>query len=1235
MSMRINTNLEALNAQRNLNATANDFARSVERLSSGLRIHRAADDAAGLAISQKLESQVTGLNQAQRNAQDGISMVQTAEGALAEVHSMLQRIRELSVEASNSTLSRADSKNVLGEMTALTAEINRIATATTFNGKNLLTGSLSSSAAASGMSSITGGVAAPIKAGSLVPGAYTLTATATASSGTASTVGGANGLGVSNNSAGFSAATAIDDKTNGLLTKTGAPTNTVTGLSAVGAGLGGVSTFVAGTLAPDEYLLSVANAGHASSLGGANTSATVTGSTAIDDSVNGLRTTLSGASEIMGNSGGPIDASYVYSWANGIGSGGVFNNPAANSGGSMTGEYWDLETVGGGSSTATAAFRLRDYLAGTIVNLTNTGGVLTDAASGFRLDLSGITGVVNSGDGINVHFNRNTGVDTAPNSSLSLTDALGAQSAISLSAGETFQQVADAINAAAGSGGAQLAATVGANGLLVTNTGASANSATNISIRAQLNTLIGLGFMAPQATPTSGYFNGNDTTSTLSGTGGAPDVASATLTGATSHTVYTLTNTANVWSNAGSGFSIDLSGVTGGMLNPGWAMLAITPSVGVHVPTNTVSGLSAVGAGLGGVSTFVAGTLAPDEYLLSVANAGHASSLGGANTSATVTGSTAIDDSVNGLRTTLSGASEIMGNSGGPIDASYVYSWANGIGSGGVFNNPAANSGGSMTGEYWDLETVGGGSSTATAAFRLRDYLAGTIVNLTNTGGVLTDAASGFRLDLSGITGVVNSGDGINVHFNRNTGVDTAPNSSLSLTDALGAQSAISLSAGETFQQVADAINAAAGSGGAQLAATVGANGLLVTNTGASANSATNISIRAQLNTLIGLGFMAPQATPTSGYFNGNDTTSTLSGTGGAPDVASATLTGATSHTVYTLTNTANVWSNAGSGFSIDLSGVTGGMLNPGWAMLGVDGGPSQSISVTDETSSSACVTLAAGETFQQVIDAINGTGLALHASFANGGIKLASTGTNLAGSISIRGSDDALRGLGFEAANGVAASTGNAVTANGTMGTAASSSGGTAVVTLTGTGSPVTLAYGSGIYSDATSGFSVDFSGVAGGLSSGTATITITGTGATFQIGANAGDSLGVNFEDARTAVLGGFDGAIADFSSAANGTGSTTDAARAMIAATDVAIDDISRIRANFGAIENRLGHTVASVGVASENLNASESRIRDLDVAAEMVAFTKTQILQQAGMAILAQANSAPQDILALLR
>jgi flagellin len=141
MGMQINTNIAANNAYRNLNNTQSDLSKSLEKLSSGLRINRAADDAAGLAISQGLKSQVGGLTVAARNAQDGISVVQTAEGQLTEVHSILQRVRDLAVQAgndSNNTDSRAAIKT---EVDQLQKELTRISGDANFNGINLLDGS--------------------------------------------------------------------------------------------------------------------------------------------------------------------------------------------------------------------------------------------------------------------------------------------------------------------------------------------------------------------------------------------------------------------------------------------------------------------------------------------------------------------------------------------------------------------------------------------------------------------------------------------------------------------------------------------------------------------------------------------------------------------------------------------------------------------------------------------------------------------------------------------------------------------------------------------------------------------------------------------------------------------------------------------------------------------------------------------------------------------------------------
>jgi flagellin len=134
MGLRIQNNVEAFNTHRQLTTTSTAAAKSMEKLSSGYRINRAADDAAGLAISEKMRGQIGGLAQAQRNAQDGISLVQTAEGALTEVHSMLQRVRDLKVQYSNGTLSDDDKVAIASEVAQIAGEVSDIVTDTKFNG---------------------------------------------------------------------------------------------------------------------------------------------------------------------------------------------------------------------------------------------------------------------------------------------------------------------------------------------------------------------------------------------------------------------------------------------------------------------------------------------------------------------------------------------------------------------------------------------------------------------------------------------------------------------------------------------------------------------------------------------------------------------------------------------------------------------------------------------------------------------------------------------------------------------------------------------------------------------------------------------------------------------------------------------------------------------------------------------------------------------------------------------
>ena len=162
MGLSINQNIAAVNSYRNLSNTQNDLSKSLEKLSSGFRINRAADDAAGLAISEGLRSQVGGLKVAARNAQDGISVVQTAEGALTEVHSILQRLRDLGVQGANDSNNANARANITAEATSLVAELGRIAESTNFNGTSLLKGNSGSVLAAGAR---TGGTALNFQVG--------------------------------------------------------------------------------------------------------------------------------------------------------------------------------------------------------------------------------------------------------------------------------------------------------------------------------------------------------------------------------------------------------------------------------------------------------------------------------------------------------------------------------------------------------------------------------------------------------------------------------------------------------------------------------------------------------------------------------------------------------------------------------------------------------------------------------------------------------------------------------------------------------------------------------------------------------------------------------------------------------------------------------------------------------------------------------------------------------------
>jgi len=311
MSSVINTNVASLNAQRNLSASQSSLNTSIQRLSSGLRINSAKDDAAGLAISDRMNSQIKGMNQATRNANDGVSMAQTAEGALSSSGDILQRIRELAVQSSNSSNSSSDRKALQTEVTQLTSELNRISSTTEFNGQKLLDGSMGTAnfqvgANAGQLISMTGSNFQTNTYGNntIASDGTAAAATSNAATGTI-TINGAQGTSTINTTAGAAAdgdtpavkgstAKSIAADINNATAETGVTASAKTDMNIKMAGAGASYSF---TLASDNadpvtVSFSVEGSGssatdYASAINAINAQSAKTGVTAQYDSQNG------------------------------------------------------------------------------------------------------------------------------------------------------------------------------------------------------------------------------------------------------------------------------------------------------------------------------------------------------------------------------------------------------------------------------------------------------------------------------------------------------------------------------------------------------------------------------------------------------------------------------------------------------------------------------------------------------------------------------------------------------------------------------------------------------------------------------------------------------------------------------------------------------------------------------------------------------------------------------------
>ena len=261
MALSINTNVASLNAQRNLGSSQSNLNKSMQRLSSGLRINSAKDDAAGLAISDRMTSQIRGLNQASRNANDGISLAQTAEGALQESTNILQRMRELAVQSANDTNSASDRDSLQAEVGQLISELDRIAGTTTFNGRRLLDGSFSGATfqvGANAGETISFGIASAKAAsmGGIAEATGTEVADATASDITV-TLGSASAVNISS-SAGFAVSGDSTKSATSAYAKAAALNDAgLAGFSASASTSGDTTWADVGGSATDTYTLSI------------------------------------------------------------------------------------------------------------------------------------------------------------------------------------------------------------------------------------------------------------------------------------------------------------------------------------------------------------------------------------------------------------------------------------------------------------------------------------------------------------------------------------------------------------------------------------------------------------------------------------------------------------------------------------------------------------------------------------------------------------------------------------------------------------------------------------------------------------------------------------------------------------------------------------------------------------------------------------------------------------------
>lgn len=1192
MPQIINTNIASLNAQRNLNSSQAATNQALERLSSGLRINSAKDDAAGLAISTRFQSQINGLNVAIRNVGDGVSLSQTAEGALGAMTDSLQRIRELALQSANGTNSDADRQALNSETQQLIAEITRAGSQTNFNGLNLLDGSFQSvfqvGANAGETISVSIGKLTADTLGVSTKSGVSAIATSSALAGGDLVI---NGVSIGASRASDDTASTASQSASAIAKAAAVNrASSQTGVSAIvdkttASGSSMTAAITAGTVVVNGTSIAVettadATSSRAAVVSAINAQSSLTGVTAIDNGDASLGVSLVAADgrNIATSFTGTLTAATT-----GLATGGTYTG-----GFTLVASSEVREITVSGANLTNAGLVEGSFTAG-VSTVSSTARTANGAIAASGGTLAGTVDV----SAINFNFGAGTPAELATVSGTTGISSTGVNLSAASAAAATASTGVD-LGAWAGADftPAQLVGTVDIN---ATGTTFAVNDiAFRLSIVDGANYDVTINGDYTDATVGGGAGSGNDAlladiNGQLAGSG-----YTATLTSGTQLTISQDVPTAETAIFTGQFATADAA-----------AFFGFTGANDTITPDGT-SGLASFDLAIDGAAAFtitLETAIADDTALLLEINNQITAGGGGATASLDGDGYLVITSATTGAASSIA-ISNLVGT--GASELGLAATSASGLNAANLSFTVTTTAGGTDTvtlnGDYTDAAnggSLGDGNTALIAAIQAA----------IDTGG-----SSGFTASLNGsgqltFTETANGGATITVADNGGAvnaltyfGISTATDTGVVAAGATNATFTIEVDGG-----AAQSINV---------------------NTSIANSSALLAAINGQLNDATASLNVDGQLVLTS------DTTGTAS-------TVEITAIGGTTAAQFGLA----VDSDAGS----EAVGATFNNLEAG--DLVVNGVTIAAARAADDTASYSAASSSTKESSGIAIAAaINastastGVAASVNATVAKGtSAATAGTATNtgtlyvngVSIGLTVQSGADANRTFAVNQINAVSGQTGVVAEDNGTSVTLTAADGRNIVMALNTNGGSVSAANfglaGAGISeTDFTDGGSTGVTRANEDAVTTYSTVSLSSGGAISLAG-------GTNGNEALTDLglsQGSFGGGVAgQFLTEVDI--STQDGANAALTAVDNALNAVNSARADLGAIQNRFETTISNLAVTSENLSAANSRILDADFAAEAAALSRSQILQQAGISILAQANAAPQQVLSLLQ